>query len=645
MFQFFRRKDTAVRIFLGAILVMVCIMLVVTLIPGLTGSAPSDELVLATVRGEPITSSEVTRKISQLTRNRGVPPGMLAFYVPQILDQIVMDKVVLQEAERMGLTVSPEELATHLTLNPELFADGKFIGRERYQGLIESQFGMSVPQFEEYYRSFLLQEKLRRVVTAAITVKEEEVEREFHRRNDKLRIEYVLLKTSDLKGALQLSEAEVADYFKKNSARYEVPERRQFKLVFVETAKLKDTVPVSDKDLQRFYNENKDHFRVQDRARVSHILLKIMGKSPQETEAVRKKAQDLLERVRKGEDFAQLAKQNSDDAATTPKGGELGWIVRGQTVPQFEQAAFSLQPGSLSDVIQTQYGFHILKVHERQRAHLQTLEEVRDQILPQLRQELAQRAAEELARKAENALKKNPGNLQAVAAQFGLPVIETGLLKRGDPLPQAGSSPSLAEALFARDLTPNAMTPVVQAPTGMVIATLVQISPAHPAQLSEVREQLENELRTEKAGQLAISRMKELAEQARKAGDLKKVAAAQKLTLKTSEPFTRDGAIPDLGAASAANTLGEATFSMNVGEIGGPAVAVDGQVIFRILERQKAPTEDLARNKLALRRELADRKRSLTYELFADQLKARLEREGKLKVDKAAMDRLTASYQ
>ncbi len=643
MFQFFRRKDTAVRVFLGALLVMVCVMLVVTLIPGLTGSTPSEELVLAKVRGEAITGNEVTRKISQLTRNRGVPPGMLAFYLPQILEQIVNDRVVMQEAERMGLQVTPDELAAHLSLNPAFFVDGKFIGRERYQSIIESQSGMSVPQFEEYYRSFLLQEKLRRVLTAGLTVSDQEIEREFHHRNDKVKLEYVVLRTNDVKSTVQLSEAEVGDYFKKNRARYEVPERRQFKFVFVDTSKLKDTVPVTQKDLERAYNENKDRFRVPDRVRASHILLKLPeGKSPQDVEAVRKKAQALLERLRKGEDFAQLAKQNSEDAASTPRGGDLGWITRGQTVPQFEEAAFTLQPGSLSDIIQTQYGFHILKVHDRQRAHLQTLEEVRDLMLPQMRQQLAQAAAEEIARKVENVVKKNPGNIQAVATQLGLPVVETGLLKRGDPLPQAGASPTLDTALFSPALKPNEITPSVTVPAGVVIASLVQISPAHPAELTEVREQVGDELRAEKAGQLAMTRMKELAEQARKQGDLKKAAAAQKLKVSTSGAFTRSGSVSDLGAAS---SLGEGIFNAKVGEILGPIAVVDGQAALRIVEQQEAPVAELAGAKQALGRELLEGKRYLAYQLFTEQVKASLQREGKLQVNKAAMDRLTASFQ
>ncbi len=642
MFQFFRRRDTAVRVFLGALLVLVCVMLVVTLIPGLTGSAPSEELVLASVAGEKITGQEVSRRLQVMSRNNRLPANLIPLYMPQVVNQLLMQKVILAEAHRLGLMVSTEELAAELRLNPQFFSGGSFIGREQYQSLIESRFGMTVPQFEEEYRESLLSDKLRRVVTAGVTVSDQEVEREFHRRNDKLRIEYALLKTSDLKDTLSISEAEIADFFQKNRGRYQVPERRRFKLLFVDTARLKESAAVSEQDLQRYYNENKDRYRVQERVKVSHILLKTVGKTPPESEPVLKKAQEVLARLRRGEEFALLAKVYSEDAATTPKGGDLGWIVRGQTVPEFEKAAFSLEPGALSEVIKTQYGFHILKVHERQRAHLQTLEEVREPVLSQVKQEKAQQAADEMSRKAENAVKKNPGNLQAVAAQLGLEVIETAFLKRGEPLPHAGTSSSLEDALFSGTLKPNEMTPVLTTPNGLVIASLGQVSPEHQAELAEVRSPVETDLRQEKAAQLAVSRMKELAERVRKEGDLKKASAAQKLDVKASDPLTREGSIPDVGAVS---SLGEGAFSMAVGEIGGPVSATDGQLVFRILERQPASREELAGSRDALRRELLENKRGTFFRLFTDNVRARLEREGKLKVNQAAIDRLSKSFQ
>ncbi len=637
MFQFFRRRDKWVRVFLAALLLLVCIMLVVTLIPGVgDGSASSDDLILATVGGEEITDRDLVRQLQQVARGNRMPSHLLPLYAPQVFQQMVTEKAILQEARRLGLTVSTEELLGQARLNPGLFPDGKFVGRD----IVESQYGMNLEQFQEGLRDSLLELKLRRMVIAGIAVSDQEVTREFHRRNDKVRIEYSVLNTVDVRSTLRVSEAEVAEFFKKNSSRYQVPERRQFRLLYLQTARVSDTVSVSEQELRRHYKQNLDRFRVEERVRASHILLKTVGKQPDEIGVVRLQAEQILGRLRKKEAFEKLARQYSDDAATTPKGGDLGWIVRGQTVPEFEKAAFSLEPGTLSDVIKTQYGFHIVKVHERQRAHQQTLEQVRNQILPLITQEKARRAAEDLVQKAQNDLRENPGTFQAVAKQLRVPVLETDLLKRGEPLPNIGASPALEDALFSATLEENEITPVVPVPDGFVVGLLGRIDPAHPAELAEVRAQVENNVRLRQATLHVLSRMKDLAEQARKLKNLRRAAASRKLTVKTSEPFTSQDGVPGVGVPGG---LWEAAASLSVGEIAGPLPVADGQVVFRLLEQQPAPAEELLRNSDTVRRKLLKDKRNLAYELFAEHLKARLEAEGKLRVDEAAMQRLTAS--
>ena len=336
MFQFFRRRDKWVRVFLAALLLLVCIMLVVTLIPGIgDGSASSDELVMARIGGEKITGTELLRQLQQVARGGRLPPHLFPLYAPQLLQRLVTQKAILQEARRLGLTVSTEELLGEARLNPQLFPDGKFVGRD----VVESQYGINLEQFQEELRDSLLELKLRRIVIAGVAVSDQEVVREFHRRNDKLRIEYSVLKTDDVRSTLRVSGAEVAEFFKKNSSRYQVPERRQFRLLYLQTARVKDTVSVSEQELRRYYKQNLDRYRVEERVRASRILLKTVGKEPDEIEAVRKKAEEILERLRNGEDFGELARRYSDDAATTPKGGDLGWIVRGQ-IPNLRRRSF-----------------------------------------------------------------------------------------------------------------------------------------------------------------------------------------------------------------------------------------------------------------------------------------------------------------
>jgi peptidyl-prolyl cis-trans isomerase D len=642
MFQFFRRRDTAVRVFLGGLLVLICVMLVVTLIPGLTGSSPSGESVLAKVDGESITSVELARQLQQWARSQRLPPSLIPVYAPQVLAQMVRERLTLQEAQRLGLSVSGQELANELRGNQQIFPGGQYVGEDQYRALVESRFGLSVPQFEEKMKEALLLHKLRRLVTAGASVSDQDIASEFHRRNDKMRVAFAALKATDLKSGISVSDAEIADFLNKNRSRYQIPERRQFKLVFINTAKLKETVPVTEQDLQRYYNDNKDRFRVEDRVKVSHTLFKTAGKAAEEIEATRKKAEEVLKRARAGEDFAKLAKENSDDAQTTAKGGDLGWIVRGQTVSEFEQAAFSLPVGTISDLIKTVYGFHILKIEAREKARLRTLQEVAAEITPQARAEKASRLTDELANKAETAMKRNPDSIPAVAAALNLPVLETGLIKRGDPLPEAGAEPAADDNLFTPNLKPGRMTSLLAVANGLLIASPVQISDAHPAELSEVRDRVENDLRNEKAAATAATRIRELAELARKGGDLKKAAGAVKISVKESESFSRDGNIKDLGAAS---SLGERAFSMNPGEIGGPVDVTDGQAVFQVLDKQPAAEEELTKSRDGLRKELIEQKQNLLYQVFGEALKERASRQGRLRIDQAALDRLTNSYE
>ena len=641
MFQFFRRKDKAVRILLGSMLVLICVMLVVTLIPGLTAPTGTDETVVAEVGGVSISSTEVTRQLQQMTRNSRMPPSLLPLYAPQVINQMVTERAMLLEAERLGLNVTHEELISELRQNPQLFPEGKFIGDQQYTNFIEARFNMTVPEFEERYRESLAQEKLRRVVTSPVTVSDPEVVREFHRRNDKVRVEYAVLKTDDVRRSLTLPEADVAAFFEKNRGRYTVPERRKFRLVFAGAANLGESLAPTEQELKRYYNENSDQFRLPERAHVSHILLKTVGKSEEEIQQVQKSAEEVLQQARGGKDFAQLARQYSEDAVTTPKGGDLGWIVRGQTVPEFEKAAFTQAPGAVSDLIKTMYGFHIVKVHERQQAHLQTLDEVRGQIEPQVRQEKVRRAGDELVGKAEDTLRRQHGNLQAVASTLGVPVTDTALLRRGETLPGVGSSPAAEESLFAANLRPNELTPAIQTNQGVLVAQLVEVSPAHPAELAEARDQVENDLRNERAAELVASRMKELSERARALGDLKKAGAGVPgIAVKTSEPVSSTGNIEGLGSAA---SLGEAAFTMGSGEVGGPVAVPEGQVVFRVVERQPASEGELATLRENLRNELLEAKRARFFEVFRDNVKERLSREGKLKVNQAAIDRMAAS--
>ncbi len=639
MFQFFRRRDTLVRWFLGGLLVLVCVTLVITLIPGLTAPSSTDDVsVLATVAGDPVTALELQQQFQQISRGNRVPSEMMALYAPQLLNQMMLEKVGLYEAQRLGLMVSPTELAEQLRQMPGLFPGGQFIGSDRYRDMVEQRFGMNVSQFEEKLRDSALSDKLRRVVTDGVIVTDDQVDLEYRRRNDKVKLDYVTFKAGDFAPQVEVREDDLKAFFGRNRNRYNVPEKRDLKLLYLDQARLRDQVQVTDQDIRQAYQRDKDRYRVEDRAQVAHILLKTVGKTPPQVEELEKKAQELLQKARSGADFAELAKQNSEDTATQPKGGDLGWISRGQTVPEFEKVAFSMEPGRISDVVKTGYGLHIIKVIARQQARQLSLEDVRAQLLQQVKTEKAAQLKQQTADGLRAALRRQNKNLQAAAAELKLPVLDAPAHTRGAPLPIVGSPAPVDEAAFL--LKAGEVSDVLSASDSLAVVRVEQILPAHPAELAEVRSQVEQNYRMEKAAELALNRARELADRARSLGDLKKAAAAQKLKVESSEPLNQQGSLPNLGSIAPA-------FEKKVGEIVGPLPVNNGQTVFvySVAEQTFSTPEERGKSRESLRSELLDGKRNVVFQLYLESLKERMVKEGKVKVNEVALKRFTRGLQ
>ncbi len=266
---------------------------------------------------------------------------------------------------------------------------------------------MSVDQFEKALHDEMLTQKFRSIVTAGISVGTDDVLKEFQRRNEKIKIEYVLVKPTDLASSIHPSDAELAAYFAKNSAKYQVPEKRAARYALLDLAKLKADTKVSDDVLRNYYNQNIDAYKVQNRAHVEHILFKTVGKTDAEIAEIRQKAEDVLKQVKKGGNFEDLAKKYSEDDGSKAKGGDLGWIVEGQTVPAFQQVAFSQPKGTVSDLVKTEYGFHIIKVLDRETAHTKSFEEVRDTILPMVLDEKVTNEANDISNQMAAAVRQS----------------------------------------------------------------------------------------------------------------------------------------------------------------------------------------------------------------------------------------------
>ncbi len=638
MFDALQKKNLGVRILLGVVLGLISIGMLVYLIPGQGGSTSSGSDTVAEVGGQAVTVLDVQRQLQRLTSGRPLPRAMQPLYAQQIISQLVHERMLELEAKRLGIRVTDEERAERIRqFLPTAFAGDAFVGMERYAAEVQQRFGISVPEFEEFVRQGLLEEKFRRLVTDGVGITPEELQEEFRRRNEKVKIEYVVIKPEELEPKIPVVDAELAPFFEKNKVRYAVPERRVARYALLDFVQLHQRISLSDQELRAYYNEHIDSYRIQNRVHVSHILFKTIGKTDAEIEEIRKKAEEVLKKARHGAKFEDLAKQYSEDTPTKDKGGDLDWIVQGQTVPEFEKAAFNLPAGTISDLVKTQYGFHIIKVLQHENARTPSFEEVRGSIMPVLAAEKADRLANDESDAIGAAVRKSSRQpLDDIAKQFKMALVETRPLAATDSIAELGIAPELRDTIFR--LRPGELSPPIRTDRGVVVVTVKDVLPAHPGTLEEVRDKVAADCRREKAVGLAKARAEELARHGQSGEELSATAKILGFETKTSEPFARTGSLAGVGSARQL----QGAFSTAVGQVALPVFLGSNWVVYRVVAREEGKPEDFEKQRKDIEQQVLQSKRGLAYEAFRSALEDRMKREGKLRYIPENYKRITS---
>jgi peptidyl-prolyl cis-trans isomerase D len=641
MYRFFKRNREAVKKYLLVIfLSIVSIGMVITLAPipqGDTSRAESN--VLASLDGSNITTTDLQRTIQARFRNsqQTDTSKIIPVVAGNMLDEMVFQRALISQAKKMGIEVSDQELGLALQSIPWLMQNGSFIGMDRYQDVIYQQTGMSVVEFETELRYRLLQDKIRSVVTDGVQVSPQEVFAEFQHRNAKSKIEYVLFDPSQFIEAVQVSSGALEAYFKQDPNRYKVSEQRKVRYVLISPDDVRGRVKVTDEEARQYYTQHLSDYRIPDRVKVAHILFKTADKTPAEAAAAEQKARDVLNQIRGGADFAELAKKYSEDT-TASNGGELGWVVRKQTVPAFEDTAFAMKPGQVSDLVKTVYGIHIIKLEDKQTAHLQSFDEVKGSILADLEKDRIADAQQKLVDDLSSRLKLKPDAFEDVVRQAGLEPRMSPLFRYGQAVADLGSSDTFENLAF--QLHKGEVGTPISVPKGQAIIQMVDIVPEHVPALEEVRARVEDDYRAVQSTVLATDKAKQFAAQA-KTGDFAKIAKADGLTVKESKDFTQQDSIEGVGTAS----LLPSAFTLQVGQTSDLIALAGRSMVFRVVSRTPANAADFARQQDQITEELLDRKRSLGFELYRQNLKLQLIRSGELKMNAAALKQFLALYQ
>lgn len=644
MFDLFRSRDKAVRILLGVILVVVSFSMLTYLIPNFnTGSSDPSDMVVAEIGKDRLTLPEVQTMIQQTMRGRQIPASILPNYIPQMVDEMVLQRALAYEAQNLGFQVTDAEMTDAIQqMIPSLFPDGKFLGKEAYAAMLAQQ-NLSIAQFEEDLRRQMLLGRLRAVALQGIVVSGAEIQREYRRKNDKIKVEWVKLTADKYKSESQPSAEEVQAYFKANAARYQIPEKKDLTVLLADPAKIEQSLNPADADLLNLYNQNKDAFRTPERLRVQHILLKTTGKPPADEPKIKAKAEDLLKQIRAGANFAELAKKNSEDdssAKNAKNPGELlDWVTRGQTVKEFEDSAFSLKPGQVGDLVKTQYGYHIIKVLAHEDAHLRTFDEAKSDLTAQWKKQRVNDVMQNISDKAQVELQKDPKHTDQVAAQFNLQAMRVSGYQPGQPLPEVGISADFEQSVGGLK-EGEASQPVALPENKIALAVVTAVAPARAATLEEeqgaVRETL---IQNRSAGALQ-KHSQDLLDAAKSAGDLAKAAKAAGLEVKTSEEFTRSGSVEGIGSA----TYLQEAFSRPDGTFLGPISIPEGTVVARVIQHIPADMSKLAEQTSSIRDDVKGQIARDRAALFAEGVRDALVKQGKIKVHQPVIKRLISTY-
>ena len=652
MILFLQTEGPVKKIVLGGLLLVICAAMVVTLIPGFMGTDFTGQPakgVVAKVNGSDITAEEVRQTARQMLQQQGSQLGanasmLLPFFAQRAADQLITREALLAEAGRLGLQSAPQEVKDELQhgrYSSAFFPDGTFVGEEKYTEMLASA-NLTPATFEDSVGKQILIGKLQALISGSTSVSDSAIRQEFIKQNTKVKFDYAVLKQDDIKKGLHPTDDELKAFYESHKTQYanSIPEKRQVKYALVDTAKVQAAVQITHDDLQAYYDQHRDQYRLPEQVKVSHIWIKMPLPGPDgkvDDKAVadaQRRADDLSKQLKSGAKFEDLAKKYSEDPGSSSVGGSLGWIGKSQTSPEFEKVAFSLPQGQVSDVVKSSDGFHIIRVDEKQAAHMKSLEEVKAQIEPLLKQQKAQQMALGQAEELRNlALTKG---LDAAASAKGLPVVTSDFFGRRDLLPGLGPATQFMDAVFTTaEKSPPSLSPVTQ---GFAVFQLLAIKPAATPTFEEVRARVEEQFKSERSSALLSQKTQELSDRAKADHDLKKAAKELGATVKTSDFVLPDGQVPDLGSMTGQAAV---AFTMKPGGISGPINSGANGVVISLLEVQAPSDADFAAKRDQIRESLLQAKQQEIFELFISNLRDQMEKSGKIKINQQEMKALT----
>jgi peptidyl-prolyl cis-trans isomerase D len=555
---------------------------------------PSSQVV-AKIGGETITAVDFDRQYrSYLQRQQSLYQGNLspelirAMDIPrQVLDGMIDRILRLEAAKRVHLKVTDQEVAQTIAAFPAFQKDGQFIGHDAYERFLRAN-SYTPDRFEDEIRENLLLDKYATLVKSSVLVSDSDVQREFASRNDKASIEYVKIPLSHLETSGEPTDADLKAYYGTHKDRYRTAEQRRIKYLLIERARVRTKIAVPEAELRAEYENRKASYAVPEQVVAAHVLIKTdPAKAGAGDEDAKAKAEKIAARAKKGEDFAKLANENTEDPSGKGNGGQLPPFSKGQMVPEFEQAVFSMAPGEIRGPIQTQFGYHVIKLISKNPPRTKSFEEVRLLLSTELADKRAEaetdrrvRALAEKIRNLSNTSDDELRKLQDDAITYNT----SEWIAKGEPITGLGANPRASDEAWSLKVGQVSKDPITT-PRGPAFVKPAEERPAGVPPFEEIKTRVSQDFLTERREKEAQEKLAPAAKELASGATLASLATRYETEVKTTPEFSPGGNVPEIGSAPA---LATAVFQTPKGQAGPPVAVPGGFVLYRVLSRSTA---------------------------------------------------------
>jgi peptidyl-prolyl cis-trans isomerase D len=547
----------------------------------------------------------------------------------EALGVLVQQRLILADARRVGFSTDANDISAVIQNDPGFqTADGQFIGTDQYVTLINNNVPGGVAAFERSISDSVLIDRWNRLITDGVNVSDTEIERVFRERTEKTTINYLVVTSVGQQFEVDVTDAERRSWYDANPDLYQRPEGRHIRYILINRDSLPEEIVVTDAETQELYNANPTDYQRPEQRSARHILFRTEADASDDDRLqLREQAQGILDRLRAGEDFATLASANSQDPSSAVKGGDLGFFSRGQMVPAFDTAVFSLPVGELSDIVESSFGLHIIEVTGERQAGLIPFDEVKDSIRRTIEVTLTQNSVIAEADRLKGLI-TSAEDFDSAASSENV-VVSSRFVAKGDQLRELGASSEFIAAID--DFEAGRVSAPLRVSSGMAILTVNEWIPAGLAPLGETEGQITTDILNDRARAMALTQAEATFANE---GSLQATADALGLTIQDSGELAPGQNIPGTGDINSGIT--DVLFGEGVQEFNSGVVEVSsGAMIYQITARQPFDTERFETEKASLSQSVLDQKRERRRQSMLNRLYEELE----IEVNRGIVDR------